>query len=355
MTKKPTQHPDYEKAPMSRRQFIRGAAAAGSIAGAAGYLAWAPAEWPLSMKDKTGLRSVPVIKPYTIPDYRMPKPTGAPDVVVSRVKGDDPERNLARALDKMGGLKNFIDPGDIVLVKPNVAFDRSPNLGATSNPKLLKELIDMLHKAGAKEVRVADNPIESPPDCFAKSKIGQYTKMAGGRVYLPDSNAFDMLATPGAELIKEWWFFRRPFENVDKVIGLAPIKDHNLCHASMGIKNWYGLLGGTRNQFHQNIHAIVSDLSIMIKPTLTILDGTHVLMQNGPTGGDPSNVRRDDAVIVAVDPVAADAWAFEYLLRRGRDYPAYLHKAEEKHKAMPRAGFTYSLNWNDRLLYIETA
>jgi uncharacterized protein (DUF362 family) len=68
----------------------------------------------------------------------------------------------------------------------------------------------------------------------------------------------------------------------------------------------------------------------MMKPTLTILDGTHVLMQNGPTGGDPSNVKKGDAVVAAVDPVACDAWAFEHLLERGRDYPAYLARAEEK-------------------------
>ena len=37
-----------------------------------------------------------------------------------------------------------------------------------------------------------------------------------------------------------------------KVIGVAPVKDHNLCRASMTTKNWYGLLGGRRNQFHQD-------------------------------------------------------------------------------------------------------
>ena len=50
------------------------------------------------------------------------------------------------------------------------------------------------------------------------------------------------------------------------MIGVAPIKDHNLCHASMSMKNWYGLLGGRRNQFHQAIHDIVSDLGFMMKP-----------------------------------------------------------------------------------------
>jgi uncharacterized protein (DUF362 family) len=225
-----------------------------------------------------------------------------------------------------------VQPGDIVLVKPNVAFDRAPALGATTQPELLERLIRMLLvDCRAQEVRVADNPIESPADCFAKTGIRRAAETAGGRVYLPDSNAFKVLNTPGARLIESWPFFHRPFTNVDKVIGLSPVKDHNLCHASMGLKNWYGLLGGVRNRFHQDIHEIVSDLSIMMKPTLTILDGTRILMKNGPTGGDPSDVAPGDAVLAAVDPVAQDAWAFEHLLRRAPDQrPRYLAKAEEK-------------------------
>src|SRR5262249_51240283 len=192
------------------------------------------------------------------------------------------EERLRKALDAVGGLTHYIKPGDIVLVKPNVAFDRSPNLGATTPPDSLELLVRMLLvDCRAQEVRVADNPIESPADCFAKSGVRDATLRAGGRVYLPDSNAFKTLHTPGAELIANWSFFHRPLTNVDKVIGLAPVKDHNLCTASMGIKNWYGLLGGRRNQFHQSIHTIVSDLSLMMRPTLSILDGGHILMKNG--------------------------------------------------------------------------
>jgi uncharacterized protein (DUF362 family) len=98
----------------------------------------------------------------------------------------------------------------------------------------------------------------------------------------------------------------------------------------MGMKNWYGLLGGRRNQFHQAIHEIVSDLSIMIRPTLTILDGTHVLMANGPTGGDPANVKNADVIMAGIDPVALDAWAYEHVLERSGPLPEYLHLAATK-------------------------
>lgn len=328
---KPIQKPEYEKGDMGRRSFLGKVGAATGILGAAGYLTMAPEDWPLSLRDKSGHRSKPKFNPVRLNDYRIQKSAAASaDVGIGR--GGTPKQMLRKALDGIGGIKRYIDPGDIVLVKPNVAFDRAPALGATSQPELIEELINMLLvDCRAQEVRVADNPIESPADCFMKTGLRAASERAGGRVYLPDSNAFKMLNTPGAKLIEEWWFFHRPFTNVDKVIGVAPVKDHNLCYASMGIKNWYGLLGGRRSQFHQDIHEIVSDLSIMIRPTLTILDGTKILMENGPTGGDPSNVVDGDVVMAALDPVAQDAWAFEHLLRRSPDdLPEYLHKSEEK-------------------------
>lgn len=329
MNKTPPQHPDYVKAPLSRRAFVqKGLTAAGIGAGAA-YLALAPEHWPLSLRDGSGRRSVEVPEPFRLPDFRVAKPAGRPDVAVGR--GPDGSLNLRKALDALGGITHYVKPGDVVLVKPNVAFDRSPNLGATTHPATLETLVRMLLvDCRAGEVRVVDNPIESPADCFAKSGVGPAAERAGGRVFLPDGNAFRMLHTPGAKLIGNWWFFGRPFAGVDKVIGIAPVKDHNLCQASLGVKNWYGLLGGRRNQFHQAIHEIVSDLSIMIRPTLTIVDGTRVLMKNGPTGGDPTNVKPGFAVSAAVDAVAQDAWAFEHLLGRGRDYPRYLELAEKK-------------------------
>ena len=321
---------DYQTQPISRRELIKRGVAVAGVTAAASYIALAPENLLFSRNDPLGLRDIPKPEPFLLPDFRVAKKPGSADVGLGRTGAIDVK--LRKSLDAIGGITHYIKPGDVVLIKPNVAFDRSPNLGATTNPEIIEKLIQMiLVDCRASEVRVADNPIESPADCFAKSGIRLASERAGGRVYLPDSNAFDLLHTPGANLIEQWAFFRRPFKNVNKVIGIAPVKDHNLCHASLGIKNWYGLLGGRRNQFHQDIHGIIADLSIMIKPTLTILDGTHVLMENGPTGGDPASVKNADVVLAGVDQVAMDAWAFEHLLERSSSaLPDYLHQAEAR-------------------------
>lgn len=329
MKRKPLTPAEYAKNLPGRRTFLKRAGIAAAVGAGVGYLALSPEDWPLSLKDVTGLRSVPRYESFRLPDFRVAKPEAAADVGIGR--SGDSVIGLRKALDAIGGITHYVKPGDVVLVKPNVAFDRAPNLGATTHPRILEALVRMLLvDCRAAEVRVTDNPIESPADCFAKTGIDRAAVRAGARVALPDGNSFRMLHTPGATLIENWLFMQRPFTGVNKVIGLSPVKDHNLCHASMGVKNWYGLLGGRRNQFHQDIHQIVSDLSIMIRPTLTIVDGTRVLMKNGPTGGDPTNVKQGDTVLAAVDPVAQDAWAFEHLLKRGDTLPEYLHLAEQK-------------------------
>jgi uncharacterized protein (DUF362 family) len=119
------------------------------------------------------------------------------------------------------------------------------------------------------------------------------------------------------------------------VIGIAPIKDHNLCNASMSMKNWYGLLGGRRNQFHQAIHDIVSDLGYMMSPTLVINDGTRVMTKNGPTGGRLDDVREGNTIVAGVDPIACDAWCCENLLERDPAQLTYLDYASTKFGGKP--------------------
>jgi uncharacterized protein (DUF362 family) len=103
----------------------------------------------------------------------------------------------------------------------------------------------------------------------------------------------------------------------------------------MNLKNWYGLLGGRRNQFHQAIHHIVSDLGMMMSPTLVIADGTRVMMRNGPTGGRATDVKPGGelgrpTIVASVDPVACDAWCYQHLLGRDPATLAYLEMAQRK-------------------------
>ena len=187
----------------------------------------------------------------------------------------------------------------------------------------------MVLESGAAKVLVADNPINSPAGCYLKSGLLAVADELHLDLLYPETNSFTPIQMDG-EILRNWSFFETPFKRATKVIGLAPCKDHNLCHASMTMKNWYGLLGGRRNQFHQHIHSIVSDFALMMKPTLVVLDGMNVLMKNGPTGGRLSDVKPMGTVVAGTDMVAVDSYGYTHLLERDIADLTYIHKANDR-------------------------
>jgi uncharacterized protein (DUF362 family) len=182
-------------------------------------------------------------------------------------------------------------------------------------------------EAGAAAVTVADNPINDPASCFRLTGIEQAARSAGAAVLLPQNELFKPFTLPQAQLIRNWPVFYKPLTQVDKIIGTAPVKDHHRSGASMIMKNWYGLLGGRRNIFHQDIHTIITELAMMIKPTLVVLDGTTTMMHNGPTGGSLSDLKNTNTMIVSTDQVAADAFGATLLNKTIADL-AFIKKAE---------------------------
>ncbi len=177
---------------------------------------------------------------------------------------------------------------------------------------------------------VADNPINNPESCFFKTKVGEAAVRAGAELMLPKESYFEQLYIGGETITDTWKMFYRPFRYATKVIGISPVKDHNLCKATVTMKNWYGLLGNPRNQFHQNIHGIISDFALMMKPTLVIADGRKLLMRNGPTGGSLNDVKKGDTIVVGTDHTAVDSWCVTRLLDKQRHDIIYLDKVIQR-------------------------
>lgn len=306
---------------ISRREFLIRAGSAGAvIAGSvlAGRALWTPNHFVPGFQEERGLH---------LPSFRAGENKTLPSMAIAH--GPTHDRTIAAAIGALGGMERFIQKGDVVVIKPNVAFDRSAALGATTHPDALRTVARLALAAGAAKIVVADNPINSPAGCFLKTGLRAVADELHLKLVYPDANAFAPIQVDG-EILKTWDFFHGPFKGATKVIGLAPCKDHNLCHASMTMKNWYGLLGGRRNQFHQHIHEIISDFALMIQPTLVILDGMNVLMKNGPTGGRLSDVKPMGTIVAGTDMVAVDSYGFTNLLGRDLGDLDYIHKAHER-------------------------
>jgi uncharacterized protein (DUF362 family) len=305
---------------LSRRQLLARAGKAGMSIAAAAAVSY------LLYDDKGPGGGAEGEKRVTLKDFSVQPEQGQ---AISIVKGSNRTKTVDKAIEMLGGIERFVKPGETVVIKPNVAFATPAMLCATANPELVAEVVRLCYNRGkAKKVIVTDNPINDPASCFTLSGIGKAASEAGAEVVLPKENMFKVTTLAGGELIKDWPVFFEPLAKADKLIGIAPVKNHHRAGASMTMKNWYGLLGGKRSIFHQDINTIVAELAMMVKPTLVILDGTEVMMTNGPTGGSTADLKRENTLIASTDCVAADSYGCGLLDMKVSDLP-YLAKAEK--------------------------
>lgn len=222
------------------------------------------------------------------------------------IQGLDPALIVRQAVEELGGMRRFIAREDVVLVKPNIGWDRTPEQAATTNPDVVSEIVRLVLSAGAKRVIVTDVSCNEPRRCFQRSGIAEAAQKAGAEVILPDPSKFREVDLQG-EVLRAWPVFE-PFLSANKVINVPIAKHHALTGATLGMKNWYGMLGGQRNQLHQKIHESLVDLADFVRPTLTITDCYRILLRNGPTGGNLDDVALKQTVVASTDPVAIDAY-----------------------------------------------
>ena len=206
----------------------------------------------------------------------------------------------------MFGMKRFVSRGDIVAIKPNIGWDRMPIHAANTNPLVVAELVKLCFEAGAHRVVVTDASCNEANRSFQRSGIWRAAHAVDATVILPAAHRFREMRLQG-EVLDRWPIYT-PLIEADKVINVPVAKHHNLARYTGAMKNWYGVLGGRRNRLHQNINVSIADLATFMRPTLTVLDATRVLMRNGPQGGNVDDARDVHQVIATIDQVAADAY-----------------------------------------------
>jgi uncharacterized protein (DUF362 family) len=259
-------------------------------------------------------------------DHTVASDAALPEMVV--VQGDDPRALVRRAFADLGGVGRFIAQHDVVVLKPNIAWDRTPEQAANTNPDVVAETVKQCWAAGAKRVIVTDVSCNEAERCFYRSGIAAAARGEGAEVILPDPERFREVNL-GGEILQSWKVFE-PFLIADKVINLPIAKQHDLTGATLGFKNWYGILGGERNRLHQQIHQSLVDLAAFMLPTLTLIDCYRVLLRNGPTGGNVEDVAVHKTLVAGTDPVALDAYVAKAYWNLDADALPYLKLAEKR-------------------------
>jgi uncharacterized protein (DUF362 family) len=288
---------DQGENPANRREMLLQLlrlGGAGAVAGGAGL-------WLAGRSRKPEEPAAAIVRH----NFSVPADPARPDMAVAQ--GENHGELVRAAVSALGGIRRFVSPRDVVVLKPNAAWDRTPEQAANTSPEVVAEMVKLCWEAGAAKVIVADVTINEPRRSFARSGIGEAARAQGAQVVLPGERRFRDVEL-GGEVLASWPVFE-PFLAADKMINLPAAKHHSLTGASLGIKNWYGILGGPRHRLHQRIHESLADLADFMRPTLTVLDAWRVLLRNGPGGGNLEDVVLRKTVIASSDPVALDAWA----------------------------------------------
>jgi uncharacterized protein (DUF362 family) len=317
----------------SRREAIQRLALAGAVLGGAAVTAklrYDSGGMDLSTPD--GKRQVR--------DFRVHEAPKLPVLAIAK-SSTDPATLVRRAVDAVGGIRHFISRGDVVAIKPNIGWDRVPAQAANTNPAVVAEMVKLAFEAGAHKVVVTDSSCNEPHRCFQRSGIWRAAYAVGATVILPADHRFRVMRMRG-DVLDQWPIYT-PLIDADKVINMPVAKDHNLAKYTAAMKNWYGILGGRRNRLHQSINMSVADLATFMRPTLTVVDATRVLMRNGPQGGNIDDTRVMNQVIASLDQVAADAYGCTLIGQK----PEHIHYLKLGHDR--GIGNMY---W-DKLHYVE--
>ena len=237
-------------------------------------------------------------------DHRVVLPAGAPRMVIAR--GLDPARSVRAAVEGLGGMSSFVSPTDTVLVKPNIGWARTAEQGANTHPEVVAEVVRLCREARAKRVIVCDCPVNKARSAFERSGIMAAALAAGAEVILPEDSRYRTV-TISQRL--GTWDVLDPFVFADKIINVPVAKRHALTGVTCGLKNWFGITAKDRMLLHQNVQQVIAELAALMRPTLTIVDASRVLMENGPAGGNIADVKPTRTIAAGTDPVALDAWA----------------------------------------------
>lgn len=222
--------------------------------------------------------------------------------------GPDHAKITRDAITLLGGMKRFVRPGDLVVVKPNMGWDRAPEYAANTSPVVVRTVVEEVLRAGAKAVKVFDRTCNDSRRCYVNSGIQAALKgMKGVELKQIEEERFRKVKLSG-QTLKEWELYDEALA-ANVFINVPVAKHHSISRLTLGLKNVMGVMGGDRGKVHKYLDGALADINAAVKSHLTIIDATRILTAHGPQGGRLADVKTLNTVIASTDIVAADAYA----------------------------------------------
>ena len=250
-----------------------------------------------------------MVKPLSV--FSLPKP----DLTIAH--GLDPYKTTIKAINMLGGIEQFVKPGNTVVLMPNIISPSPAEFAINTNPDVVKAVAELCIKAGG-NVRVYHH--HDPT----------YAKVLGIQDRVEAAGASMIHMPPPDEAPERYIEVPVPMGRIlntlkvadlildaDVFINIPVAKHHAGSEITMAMKNLMGVVGDPRSWHYLGLHDCIADGATAIRPDLVVMDATRILLNNGPSG--PGETKVVNEVIASVDPVAVDAYGASLLKKELRD------------------------------------
>jgi len=197
------------------------------------------------------------------------------------------DRVVREAVDLLGGIEHFVQPGQIVALKPNQTLWKLASSGSTTSPGVLISLIKMCKDVGAKDVLVieAAGHAQSTRKVMSITGIASAVKEAGARMIYLDEVSHCVIDF-GEEAPVRHMPVAEVLEHIDVFINCPKAKTHFVDPVSCACKNWVGLMPMSfRLHTQKDVEPYYQGTAQLLKryrPALTVVDGMIAGEGQGP-------------------------------------------------------------------------
>ena len=236
----------------------------------------------------------------------------------------DPYTATQRAIAASGQFPAAAIAGNPVVIKPNLVSQLPASSGVTTDPQVVRAIVDMALSAGASQVSIVEAFALGKPAYWPVCGYDVVFNNYDPRVQLVDlrNGTFTLAPVPGGYVYKSLWLPSLLLQPNTVFISAGKMKTHINVVATLSMKNLVGLaeqqVYQVAGQFaRQDLHSRGIDLAIvdlnLARPiSFAVIDGIWALEGNGPGLGTPVAMNMAIAGLnaVAVDRVGLSAMEF---------------------------------------------
>lgn len=256
---------------------------------------------------------------------------GQKSVYIHKLKDmSDIPRAMKTGFDSLGDF--MLGPDSAVVIKPNLCCIKPPETGATTDVRIVEEIINYLkNEFGVSDIYIVESDGAQVLADIAFKLLGyeKLSKRLNVKLVNLSRCEFSVKAFPtNANIFLKEMRIPRIMEDADFFISVPKIKTHADCLLTCALKNQYGCNPYPRKTiYHKRLDDAIVDLNLVFKPDLVVVDGI-VAMDGwkGPTDGVPI---RMNTLIFGRDPVAVDHLVAR-IMEINPNYVRYLAEAKRR-------------------------